>query len=199
MRRRLTAQKITVNIGGQAVETSAVELGFSWSNQDVMDDVAAAYTGGNLIRQYMKSADLKKSPESIPLETSVDEEKVKAFIESKYSGLVQAPQDAAITRENGEFVITPSTPGVMIDVEATNAALQEAFQADLKEAVEVEAALTESQPRIRTEDLETHTGSSRYFFHRFQQQLFGSGYQPPGGRRKDQRPRADARRDPVRL
>ena len=43
----------------------------------------------------------------------------------------------------------------MIDVEATNAALQEAFQADLKEAVEVEAALTESQPRIRTEDLET--------------------------------------------
>ena len=151
----LASRKITLNMGEDKADTTAGELGLYWSNQDEVNAALDEYQNSNLIRQYMKSADLKKSPESIPLETSVDEEKVKAFIESKYSGLVQAPQDAAITRENGEFVITPSTPGVMIDVEATNAALQEAFQADLKEAVEVEAALTESQPRIRTEDLET--------------------------------------------
>lgn len=79
----LTAQKITVNIGGQAVETSAVELGFSWSNQDVMDDVAAAYTGGNLIRQYMTKKDLEAEPYKVPLEFDADGAKLDAFVQEK--------------------------------------------------------------------------------------------------------------------
>ena len=151
----LASRKITLDMGEDRADTTAGELGIYWSNQDEVDAALDEYQNSNLIQQYMRTADLKKTPETIPVETAVDEAKVRAFIESKYTGLVQEPVDASITRENGEFVVTPSVPGVMIDVEATNAALQEAFQADLEEAVEVEAALTESEPRITTEDLET--------------------------------------------
>ena len=151
----LSSRKITLDMGEEQADTTAGELGLYWSNQEEVNAVLDEYQNSNLVRQYMKASDWKRQPESIPLETSVEEEKVRAFIESKYAGMVQEPLDAVITRENGEFVITPSAAGVTIDVEATNRALQEAFQEDLKEAVIVEAALAESQPRVTTEDLET--------------------------------------------
>ncbi len=151
----LASRKVTLDMGQEKADTTAGELGLFWSNEEEVGAAMDEYLSSNLIQQYMKTVDLKTAPQSIPLETSVEEGMVKAFIESRYSGLVQEPQDASIVRENGEFIVTPSVAGTVIDVEATNAALQEAFQASLDEAVEVKAAITESQPRITTEDLET--------------------------------------------
>ena len=83
----LASRKITLNMGEDKADTTAGELGLYWSNQDEVNAALDEYQNSNLIRQYMKSADLKKSPESIPLETSVDEEKVKEAL-----GYTNSPQ-----------------------------------------------------------------------------------------------------------
>ena len=51
--------------------------------------------------------------------------------------------------------MTPSVTGRMIDTEATNAALNEAFKNGLDGAVEIEARIIEKQPKITTKDLES--------------------------------------------
>ena len=151
----LKDQKITLQIGGTAAETAAADLGFSWSNEADVDEAAAGMTEGNLLKRYMAFKDIQDSGSDIPLETAVDSAKVQEFVNANSSELGGQAKDAVITRENGEFVITPEENGITVDIEATVAALNEAVSQGLAEPVYVEASITESEPRIKAEDLET--------------------------------------------
>lgn len=151
----LGERKVTLDIGDDRADTTAGELGLAWSNQEAVEEALDEYQGGNLVARFMKASDLKQEPRDIAVETSVDQAAVEAFIESRFDGMVEAPVNAAVTRTDGEFVVTPSAPGMSVDLEATNAALNEAFLAGGDSAIEVEAVITEKEADITTEDLET--------------------------------------------
>ena len=151
----LAVHKITLDIENDKADTTAGELGLFWNNQEEIQQILAEYQGGNLIKRYINTEDLKAAPMTLSVETSVSQDKVKEFIDSKTAGLIDEPVDASMDVVDGEFVITPSVPGRIVDVEATNEALNEAFKAGFDQTIEVKAEIAESQPRIRTEDLET--------------------------------------------
>ena len=155
----LTALPVSVDIDGTRVETTTGELGLSWSNPDVVRETADQYEYGSLVKQYMARKDLEQSPVKLNLEVQTDPAKVKAFVDEKCQGLTAQAQDASITRENGQFVITDSVVGVAVDTAATEAALNDAITAALadggKTQISVAAVVTEQQPRIKTEDLAT--------------------------------------------
>lgn len=149
-------QKVTLDVNGAQAETSAKELGMSWKNPDAVEEaVEHAEVKGNLIKRYMKKKDLQENPVTVELELDVDQEKVSAFVAEKCGEALAEPQDATIVRENDVFVITPSVTGVTIDMEATERALKEALAEDGTDGVQVVATVTESEPRIKTENLET--------------------------------------------
>lgn len=148
-------QKITLVVDGEAVDTTAKDLGFHWSNTDAVNQAAASVTGGNLIHRYLNLKDIEHNHVVIPLETAFDDGKVAAFVEEKCASVVAEPKDASITRENDAFVVTPAVIGKSVDVEATKAALNEAIAGGLKEPVTVTAAVEDAQPRITTEALST--------------------------------------------
>lgn len=148
-------RKITLDIDGSTVDTTAKELGFAWSNPDAVTEAASHAVGGNLIQQYMGLKDLEKEPVHIPLETAVDEAKVEAFVMAQCEGLMAEPQNASITRVDGKFEITPGTSGKIVDIAATSQALNEALaQADEK-PVTVKAAVSVKDPDITEEQLAT--------------------------------------------
>lgn len=155
----LTALPVTVDIDGTNVETTTGELGLSWSNPDVVRETAGQYQYGSLVRQYMARKDLEQSPVKMNLEVQTDPAKVKAFVDEKCQGITAQAQDASITRENGQFVITDSVVGKAVDTAATESALNDAITGALadggKSEIHVTAAVTEEQPRIKTEDLAT--------------------------------------------
>lgn len=151
----LSNHKITLNMGEDKADTTAGNLGIFWSNQEAVEETLTEYQGGNLIKRYMNSVDLKANPKTIEVEISVDGGKVKEFIDSKSAGLVEEPTDASMDVIDGECVVTPSVTGRMVDTEATNEALNEALKNGLDGAVEIEAHIVEKQPRITTEDLES--------------------------------------------
>ena len=150
------SQDIVFVISGEEVRTGADELGLSWGNQETFaQELKEAAPSGNLIRRYMKTKDLHMEPLNLDLEMSVDQEKAAAFVSEKCGSLMTQATDASITRENGEFVITPSQTGVTVDLEATRAALNEAVNQEGTGEIRVEAAVTEQEPAITTEDLST--------------------------------------------
>lgn len=147
-------QSVTLDVNGTMAETSARELGLSWSNPDAVDEaLKGSEVKGNLIRRYMKEKDLQENPVKVQLEMNVDQESVSAFVEEQCQGAVAEAQDATITRENNEFIITPSVTGLAVDMDATERALNEALNAEGTERVTVEAVITTEEPRIKTEDL----------------------------------------------
>lgn len=123
----LSDRKISLDVDGTAVETTARDLGYAWSNQDAVEEAASHAVEGNLIRRYMGKKDLEKTPVHIAIEAAVDEEKVDAFIKKKCAGIVGAPVDASIVRENGTFKITPGSSGMVVDLDATSQAIDEAL------------------------------------------------------------------------
>ena len=110
----LAGQKVILSVDGQDVETTARELGFHWSNTQAVDEAAGPYAGGSLIKQYMVQKDLAAAPVDLELDTAVDSEKVKAFVDTQCQAVTAQPQDASITRENGQFVITDSVAGKVV-------------------------------------------------------------------------------------
>ena len=151
----LAAQSVTLSVDGQDVATTAGELGFHWINTDAIDEAVSQYAGGSLIKQYMIEKDLAAAPVEVELETEVDSAKVKNFVDTQCQGITAEPQNASITRENGQFVITDSVPGRVVDVAGTEAALNEALEGGLDQPIEVTAQVTEEQPAITSEALAT--------------------------------------------
>ena len=123
----LEERSITLDVVGNKVETTAKDLGYACANTDALQEAEEYAAGGCLIRQYMERRDLEKEPVHISLEAGVDETAVQTFVEEQCSGLPGEPRDAAITRVNGKFEITPEQSGMAVDVKATIDALNEAL------------------------------------------------------------------------
>lgn len=149
----LSDQKITLDVDGSLVETTAGDLGFHWSNTEAVNEVADVYEGGNLIRRYMNQKDLEIEPVHLELETSTDPQKVTEFIETQCAPLTTQAQDATITRTNGTFVVTPSVVGMAVDTQATIQQLDAALEQGLEAPIQVEAVIVETQPAKTTEML----------------------------------------------
>ncbi|MEY8354433.1 VanW family protein [Lachnospiraceae bacterium 54-53] len=148
-------QKVTLVVDGKPVETTAKELGFHWSNPEAVAQAASSWQGGNLIKRYLNKKDIEQNHVIIPLETALDDGSVAAFVAEKCASAVAEPRNAAIVRENGVFVVTPSAIGKAVDVEATKQALDAALANGLKEPVTATAVVSEVMPGITTEDLAT--------------------------------------------
>lgn len=151
----LASQKITLDVDGSLVDTTAENLGFHWTNTDAVEKIAEVYEGGNLIRRYMNQKDLEKEPVYLDLETAMDPQMVAAFVETECAPLTTQAKDATITRENGKFVVTPSVVGKAVDTEATRQQLDAALEQGLEEPIQVTAVIVETQPAKTTEMLST--------------------------------------------
>lgn len=149
-------QTVFLDVNGTLAEATAGELGMSWENPDaVTEAIEDTKIRGNLIRRYMKEKDLQVNPVQIDVELEADRKRISEFVGEKCGEAIAEAQDASITRENGKFVITPSVTGIAVDEVATEKALNEALNQEGTGEVRVTAVITESQPKIKTGDLET--------------------------------------------
>ncbi len=151
----MAAQTVTLEVAGYEIQTTAAELGFSWQNPDVVTEVTAGYDEGNVIERYIREKDLEMSPVDAELEFVIDSDVVDDFVNRKCRPLIGGPVDGSITRVDGEFVITPSEDGLVVDMGTTGDRLDRALAQGLTEPVVVEAEVTVSRPEITTEMLAT--------------------------------------------
>lgn len=148
-------QVVTLDVNGTQAEVRAENLGLSWGNPNAVSKaLEEVQVDGNLIRRYMKKKDLEKNPMTVELELNIDQEKISTFVSEKCGVAIVEPKDAVVEKEGDEFVITPSVTGIEIDMEATGNAIKEALRAENAEGVSIVAVMTESEPRIKTEDVE---------------------------------------------
>ncbi len=151
----MAGQTVVLEVGDESVSTTAADLGFRWENEEAVREALSAYENSSLVKRYMLTVDYQEDPRDVRLETSVDDEALRAFVEENCKGLEATGQDATILRENGQFYVTPEVTGVEADIEATISALQGAIGAGLDEPVLAKAVTKEDPPRITAQALET--------------------------------------------
>lgn len=148
-------QQITLTIDGNEIAVTAKDLGFSWLNQEEIEEAADQYAGGNLLRRYLNQKSLEENPLNLTVKTEVDAEKLSELVDSRLSEYVRPAQDAQITRTEQGFEVTESVSGLEVDKEATKKALDQAIADGLEQPVTVEAVVAKSQPRMTKDDLLT--------------------------------------------
>ena len=149
-------QMVELNVNGIQTNIRAEDLGLNWNNPETgWNALDGAKAEGNLIKRYMKMKDIQENPVNVELELDVDQEKLSAIVTETCGEAFAEAQDAAIVRKNNAFVVTPSVTGIAMDVEATERAINDALNREGTEDVAINAVMIETEPRIKTEDLET--------------------------------------------
>ena len=148
-----SGQIIILNIQGNPAATTAGDLGVYWSNEAAIDQVIDDYENSSLLKRYLSAADWQKEPLTLPVEMVVPDGAVQLFVEQSCQNQGVASQDATITRENGQFIVTPEVAGLEVDIEATQNALKDALAEGLGQEIIVDAVIRESQPMITAAQL----------------------------------------------
>lgn len=151
----LSGLEITLEVDGKSVDTTAAELGFSWGNPEIVGETVRKYTKGNLIERFLSRKRLSRENVRIPLTVSVDQEKLADFVEERCTGMLTSAKEASITRRGGEFIITSSATGRVIDLEAAKKKIDYTLEQGLGLPIAVAIPVTVSEPKVTEQALET--------------------------------------------
>ena len=123
----LLAKKITLSLEGsdKKIEALIGDTGLTWANPQVIDEIDRLGRSGNVICRYKTKKDITNSGGSFSLEFSVDEAKIKAWIESNHAILESPAVDAVMQKTEEGFSITPEQVGSTVDIEASVLAVKE--------------------------------------------------------------------------
>lgn len=104
-------------VNDQTVTVTAEELGLYWSNPELVSDALALGTKGNVIQRYkiMKDLEHENKIYDISVDFSVDD--INRVLSEQCTAYDKPAVDFQLTRENGQFLITPGETGYLLDVE----------------------------------------------------------------------------------
>ena len=128
-----------VAVDGKSVVISPTDIGFSWSNPEIVDEAAQIGQGGNVVQRYKAVKDLEYKNIVYELEFDIDRELTAGVLKEQCAVFNQEAMDATLTRENEEFIIHPGQSGLIVD----EAASAEHLQTFLNEAWNGEDASVE--------------------------------------------------------
>ncbi len=109
--------KVTIQIEGQEITSTASKLGFVWKDKSAVDAAVGLAKNGNIIKRYTEKKDLEQENQDLPLVLGFNEKKAKAALEELCSEYNHPAVEATLTRSNGEFVITDEVDGKILNAE----------------------------------------------------------------------------------
>ena len=141
-------------VDGNEVQVTPADLGFYWSNQEIVDEAVRIGQSGNVVQRYKAAKDLQHQNKVYDLEFGIDEELVKSILEEQCSIYNMEAVDATLTRENENFVIIPGKTGQIVDETASIELIGDYFNNSWnREDAFLELVVTVKEARGSEEDL----------------------------------------------
>ena len=111
-----TDKVITLSMDGNTSKITVGELGFYWSNKDIVNEAISYANSGNVIKRYKDGKDIEQDNVKFEVEFAIDSEKMKAAI-NESCGKYNIPHvNAALVKKGDAFTITESSIGRKIAV-----------------------------------------------------------------------------------
>lgn len=151
----LCQKEITlIAVGGNEVKITPADIGFYWSNKEIVDEAAAIGQRGNIVQRYKAAKDLEYQNVVYQLEFDIDKELTTHVIADQCSAYNVNAMDATLSRENGNFVVHPGQIGQVIDEESSYSLLYQFLNEDWDgENASFELAIKTDESRGTEEEL----------------------------------------------
>ncbi len=145
---------IEIDLEAKKLNAKLSELGLVWGNEQATEELVDSLTGGNIVERYKAKSDYDNdASKKISLELSLDKTEFDKFLDENTKDFMDKAEDAKLTRENGEFKITPEKDGLNLDREATRSTIEGLLLND-EESINVKASVEIEKAKVRKEDLE---------------------------------------------
>lgn len=127
----LCQKEITlVAVGGNEVKITPADIGFYWSNKEIVDEAAAIGQKGNIVQRYKAAKDLEYQNVVYQLEFDIDKELAAHVIADQCSVYNVDAVDATLSREDENFVVHSGQIGQVIDEEGSCSLLYQFLNED---------------------------------------------------------------------
>lgn len=149
----LAQETVTLSANGNTLEPTVEELGLSEDVETAVSEAVNYGKTGNLVDRYKAQKDLEHEDEVLPMVMTVDEDKVKAYLEEHAPEVNQDAVDYGLTRENGEFTVVEGKDGVEVNIDDSVQVIAEYFAAGWNPDASIELAVQVIEPQGSEEEL----------------------------------------------
>ena len=155
----LGSTTVTITMGGQQTSATFRELGFSWENTDLVDEISQIGTSGNIIERYKEQKDLQNESAHYEIEYTMDESREAEFVNSCSQFNSDPVEGSLHMGDDGYPYVEGGTDGLTLDADATLAQLKEVLSGwkDGDGNVSIEATVTRTSPALTQETLSKMT------------------------------------------
>ncbi len=151
----LLGRNVSVDVGGEKVITPLESLGFTCEDNAFVEEAFQFGKKGNVIKRFKEMRDVEQQNVVYNLNFSINEKKVRKFVEGEGKRVDVKAKNASLKRVNGKFVVTDATVGRHLEVDETVALIMDgALQGKEAGDVVVQASITEDVPEFTTEQAE---------------------------------------------
>lgn len=144
---------ITLQMGDDQMSVTLKELGLTWENQEVIQEISRIGTTGNIIRRYKEKKDLQNQNVHYEIEYSVDEAAERSFVESCSVYNSEPVEGSVHMGDDGVLYVEGGTDGLTLNVEATLGTLNEYISEWTVGDKAVPAEVTRTSPVLTAETL----------------------------------------------
>ncbi|MCD7725357.1 MAG: VanW family protein [Clostridiales bacterium] len=139
---------------GAAIVTTAADLGLSWGNEEILDEAAGFGRDGDILQCYKELKDLEYKNKVYRVSFDFDQSKIEALIEENAGQYNQEAVNATLTKTDAGFEITEGQAGIVIDTQASVAAVYEYLTENFNGgACSVDLVSVVDEPQGNAEDL----------------------------------------------
>lgn len=150
----LQNRSITFCIGELKEVISVSDLGCEWSNETELAQRLDATQQGSLIDQYKAYKDITDGEEPLKVEFSFDTESMDACMQALKDEYNTEAVNATVTRVDGQFVITESIDGLVIDEDGAREDLLEAVENWDGESISITVEAVDSKAEVSSDMFE---------------------------------------------
>lgn len=145
---------ILVSVGGNEVSITPADIGFYWSNQNIVEEAARIGKSGNIVERYKAEKDLQFENKILKLQFDADQDLIRNILTEQCSIYNVEAENATLTKVDDEFIIHSGTTGVVVDEEASLARIYDFFTTgwDGQSSV-IDLVVVQQEPMGSEEDL----------------------------------------------
>lgn len=145
---------VAITVNDNIVYTTMGDLGYTYEENDSIEQALALGKSGNLIKRYKDLKDIEQGSIIYPLAFKFDEEKIKNIVTVDVSAYNIAPVNASITKQGGDFVYTDHSVGSKVSIDKTVKAIEDQMTNWNRQDIIVAAVVEDDMPEYTREDVE---------------------------------------------
>lgn len=142
-------------VNGNEVQITPGDLGFYWSNQEIVEEAAQLGQRGNVVQRYKAAKDLQYQNKIYRLTFDLDRGLLQNILTEQCSVYNEEAVNATLSMQGEEFVIADGQTGQKVDEQASADMIYSLLTENWnREDARIELAITVDKPKGTREELE---------------------------------------------